>query len=201
MRDITGEVMRNLLAGLLLVVAVAALAVLAGVPYAADPAQHGVLRLAWRARGERVQRCRRLSAEELAKLPVHMRPPNEEVCERGITPYRLRVSVDDSLAVDELVRAGGAESDRPLFVFHELAVPPGVHHLSLVFAREDDRDVKNQGNADEEFEDRQGRDLRETPRHLTLDETVTVAPRAIVLVTYDDERRHLHLLAAPGVRP
>jgi len=185
--------MRRLLAGALVVAAAVGLAALAGVPYAAEPAPRAVLRLAWRARGERVQRCRRLSAEELADLPVHMRPPNEEVCERGIAPYHLRVSLDDSLVVDEIVRAGGAESDRPLFVFHELAVPPGAHHLSIVFARAEDRDDENEGDSNEE--------LRETPRRLTLEETVTVAPRAIILVTYDDERRQLHLLAGPAVRP
>lgn len=193
--------MRRTLAGLLVVVAGAALALLAGVPYAAEPTHHAVLRLAWRARGEREQRCRRLSAEELAKLPVHMRPSNEKVCERGIIPYHLRVSVDDSLAVDELVRAGGAESDRPLFVFHELVVSPGAHHLSIVFAREEDRVDRNRENEDEKSDDRGSQDLRETPPRLTLDESVTVAPRAIVLVTYDDERRQLHLLAAPVVRP
>ena len=201
MRHGAGAVMRKTLGSVLVVAAAATLAALAGVPYAAEPAQHAVLRLAWRARGERIRRCRRLSAQELARLPVHMRPANEEVCERGSTPYRLRVTLDDALVVDELVRAGGAESDRPLFVFHELAVTPGVHHVAIVFAREEEDDIKDHESAEEELENRQARDLRETPRRLTLAETLAVAPRTIVLVTYDDEGRQLHLLAAPALGP
>lgn len=183
-----------------IVIAASACALLvwiSGVRYSAESAQGAIIRLAWRARGERVQRCRHLTADELAKLPVHMRPPGEQVCERGIAPYRLHVIVDDSVALDVLVRAGGAESDRPLFVFHELPVALGPHRLSVLFAREAGRADKNAGTADEDSDNRESQALRETPRHLTLDTTVTLESRSIVVVTYDDERRRLALLAAP----
>jgi hypothetical protein len=60
---------------------------------------------------------------------------------------------------------------------------------------------KNAGNADEEFDNRESQTLRETPRRLTLDTTVTFESRAIVVVTYDDERQRLALLAAPDSGP
>jgi hypothetical protein len=176
----------------------AALALLSGAPYAGESADHALVRLSWRARGERLQRCRRPTDAELEKLPPHMRP--QQICERGITPYRLRVAIDDSVAVQELVRAGGAENDRPLFVFAEVPVTPGTHRLAVVFER-DELEYKNPGNQDEDSEHRETEDLRETPRRLTLDETVTLAPRAIVLVAYDDERRRLTLLAARDSGP
>jgi hypothetical protein len=60
---------------------------------------------------------------------------------------------------------------------------------------------KNAGNADEEFDNRESQTLRETRRRLTLDTTVTLESRAIVVVTYDDERQRLALLAAPDSGP
>lgn len=177
---------------------VALLALLSGVPYAAEPARGALVRLSWRARGERVRRCRQPTDAEVAKLPAHMRP--REICERGVTPYRLHVTIDDSVAVDAVVRAGGAESDRPLFVFAEVPVTPGAHRLAIVFEREEP-DHKNPVNQDEDSDHHESEDLRETPRRLTLDEPVTLAPRAIVLVSYDDERRRLTLLAARDTAP
>jgi hypothetical protein len=173
--------------------ATAGLGLLSGVSYRAETAQHAIVRLAWRARGERERRCRRPTAEELSKLPAHMRP--EEICERGIVPYRLRVTLDDRPVVDELVRAGGALGDRPLFVFHELPVSPGVHRLTVTFERDDAPVDDRESDAGETH------GARETPRRLTLAETIPLAPGAIVLVTYDYERQRLALLAAPDGGP
>jgi len=190
--------MNRVAAGAAALILVASLALLSSVPYTAEPAQRAIIRLSWRARGERVQRCRRPSAAELEKLPAHMRP--QEICERGIAPYRLRMRVDDSVAVDALVRAGGAERDRPLFVFFEVPVSTGTHRLAIAFEREES-DHKKPGNQHEESDNEETEDLRETPRHLTLEQSVTVAPRAIILVTYDDEQRRLALLAGGDTVP
>lgn len=171
----------------------AVLALLSGVPYSAESAQGAVIRLAWRARGDRVRRCRRPTPEELSKLPAHMRP--REICERGITPYRLRVTVDDVQRLDQLVRAGGAQSDRPLFVFSELVLSPGVHRVGITFERVE------AGRAETETAGAEEPQLHETPHRLALDETVTLAPRAVVLVTYDDDARRLRLLAGPDGGP
>ena len=186
--------------GALLFVSAGVLSLLSEAPYTAEPATHGVIRLAWRARGERVRRCRRLTPDELAKLPAHMR--QEEVCERAVLPYRLRVTVDGAPAIDELVRAGGAREDRPLFVFRELSVAPGAHHITVVFERASGGDAEDEGE-DDRAQRREPREsaVRETPDHLALDETVTLAPRAILLVTYDDEGQRLRLLAAPPGGP
>jgi len=180
--------MKLALGVLVAVIGMVGLAALAGVPYTADRSEGAVIRLAWRARGERVQRCRRRSAAELAKLPVHMR--EEEVCERGMLPYQLRVAVDGRPVVDREVRAGGARADRPLFVFEELPVAPGLHRMTITFAREP-----------VEPEEHDHDERRETPARLEFDDTVMLTPRAIVLVTYDDEQRRLRLLARPHFDP
>ena len=200
----TGRWPRRAVGAALLLVSAGVLSLLSEAPYTAEPATHGVIRLAWRARGERVRRCRRLTPDELAQLPAHMR--QEEVCERAVLPYRLRVTLDGAPAIDELVRAGGAREDRPLFVFREISVAPGAHHITVAFERASGHD----GEGEDEHEDESDRvrrreprtsAVRETPDHLALDETVTLAPRAIILVTYDDEGQRLRLLAAPQGGP
>jgi hypothetical protein len=198
----TGRWLRRAVGGALVFVSAGVLSLLSETPYTAESAAHGVIRVTWRARGERVRRCRKLAPDELAKLPVHMR--QEEVCERAVLPYRLRVTVDGAPAIDELVHAGGAREDRPLFVFHEFSLAPGVHHLAVTFERESDRDEEGDDQGEEDRvqrrEPREAR-IRETPHSLAFDETVTLAPRAILLVTYDDEGQRLRLLAAPASGP
>ncbi len=150
---------------------------LSRAPYTADRADYGILRLAWRARGERVEECRRLTKEELERLPVHMR--QEERCEGRIFPYRLRVSVDGVRVVDELVHAAGARHDRPLYVYRELPLEPGAHAVVVTFTREGNV-PPGAHEADEG-----------TPARLALDTTVALSPRRILLVTYDDDARRL----------
>ena len=193
----SGRTVRRALAVTVVVGGGAALAALSSAPYTVDPGDRAIVRLAWRARGERVRECHRRSAEELARLPQHMR--QEEVCERRILPYRLQVELGGARVLDELVRAGGAREDRPLFVFHDLFVMPGTHHLKITFAREGTPE-RQQADGGESDATETGRRVRETPERLGLDVPVVLAPRQIVLVTYDDEGRRL-LLAPTGGGP
>jgi hypothetical protein len=148
-------------------------------PYTAERDVGAIVRLAWRARGERVRDCRRRTPDELAKLPVHMR--QEEVCEGRILPYRLIVELDGAAAVNELIHGAGAREDRPLYVFQDLVVPPGIHRIALSFTRE--------GNAPADSTATPG--ALATPARLTLDTTVTLGSRRVVLVTYDEAREQL----------
>lgn len=157
-----------------------AIGALSRAPYTADRAAHGVVRLAWRARGERVEECRRLTPEELERLPAHMR--QEESCEGRVLPYRLQLSIDGARVVDELVQAAGARHDRPLYVYRELPLQPGAHAIAVVFAREG-------AIPPGEREAGEG-----TPPRLALDTTVALLSRRVLLVTYDDDARRLVLL-------
>ncbi len=180
----------RLLAGVLVALAgTAALAGLSRVPYAPVRADHAVLRLSWRVRGMSVETCRRLSAEEIAALPAHMR--REEVCEGRVLPYRLVVAVDgDTVAVDT-VHAAGARSDRPLYVFREVALPPGRHWIAVGFDRdpeaEADRRVQERGG---------GRAGPVPPPSLGYRDSLTLGAGEVALITYDAERREL-VRAAP----
>jgi hypothetical protein len=166
------------LAGLGVLAALAGLRVVSFVPYTAERDAGGIVRLAWRARGERVQDCRRRTSEELAKLPVHMR--QAEVCEGRVLPYRLSVALDDTQVVNRLVHGAGAREDRPLYVYQELAARPGTHHLTVQFTLE--------GGP------RPG-SLPAAQSRLVLDTTIVLRSRRVVLVTCDEERELLVLRA------
>ncbi|HXY19775.1 MAG TPA: hypothetical protein VEH83_07225 [Gemmatimonadales bacterium] len=157
--------------------ALAALATLAvvglsRVPWAEERAAGAELRLAWRWKSERVRRCRTLSPAEVAKLPAHMR--RTEDCQRGLRPWRLEVAVDGAAAADDTIRARGAESDRPLFVFRRVPVAPGSHVLQVRFS------PVGEGG----------------PPPVGLDTVVSVAARRAVLVTMEEDTGRLALRAA-----
>ncbi len=92
-----------------LAVAAAALiatTVLSQWPWQAEQGGRSLLRISWRARGERIEDCRRATAEELAALPAHMR--QEVVCaDPRVAPYRLRVAVDGRSLVDSAAPGSG----------------------------------------------------------------------------------------------
>jgi hypothetical protein len=193
------------LGGALAAAATAAVAALSQVPYTPEPGPEALLRLSWRARGERVEICRQLSAEELEALPRHMR--QERICEGSTAQYRLRVEVDGERRVDEPVQGSGEPQVRPLYVYRELPLPPGTHRIGITFERvgpaepEAEEHDDEAGEHDEEAEDQAetpDRRAREAavPRHLELQRAVELRPREVLLVTYDAERRQLRQAAA-----
>jgi hypothetical protein len=163
-------------------VTVAALGALSRAPYAASRDHGAVVRLAWRARGEEIKQCRRLTAQELERLPAHMRHPEE--CSISLAPYGLHVALDGVAALDEVVRARGARRDRPLYVFRELAAAPGQHRLQVTFALEQHREDRGHLEKTEHA----------TPPSVVLDTTVSLAPQQAIVVTYDDEQGRFTVL-------
>lgn len=151
--------------------ATAALGALSQAPYAPREAQQSLLRLAWRLRGSPVTECRRLSPDELARLPAHMRRAEE--CTRGVAPYRLDVRIDGRPAIDELVHAAGARQDRPLYVHHEVPLAPGEHVVEVTFLPAD----PESGAV--------APDDRRAPVRLALRSLLTLGPGDVALVTYD----------------
>lgn len=152
-------------------VCAAALAAGTRVPFAPEPGETAALRFAWRADHEPVQHCRTPSAEELARLPVHMR--RREICERRLPTSRLAVAVDGEMRLDVAVEPVGAERDRPAVVLREIRIAPGTHRVRVEFSAE--------GGAG-------------PPRRLAAD--VTLAPREVVLVTTEASAQPLVLRRA-----
>ncbi len=193
------------------------LAALSRAPLAAYPSDTPVLRLAWSVRPERIEHCRTLTDEELAGVPAHMRQRVQ--CEGRSAGYRLVVSIDGAPRFDTLVTGGGARGDRPVYVFRELDVPTGPHRLDVRFERraipgvdsvgadadadadEDaSRDTLMAGRALREAEERTRRQEEAVPPVMTLDTDIEPAPREVLLVTYDIDRRALVLRTRAPVR-
>lgn len=156
---------------------VVALGILTRVPYGEDPGPGARIRLSWRAVGERVEACRVRSPEELAALPRHMR--RERVCEGRLASYALEAVVDGRRVVADTVRGSGVRGDRPLYVFRELPVRPGVHRVRVSFRRLGE----GNGSGGEEV----------IPPSLLLEAMVRVGPGEVALITYDPGARRLRV--------
>ena len=177
----------------------AGLSALSRVPFGTSETELAELRLSWRVRAEPDLICRGRTAEELARLPAHMR--EEEVCERHVLPYRLRLTVNDTTLDDRLFGGRSARTERRLDVHERFTIPPGRHAVRLEFAREGGGEVGSP-----EAHNRAG----ESPTHLlpqtapirlTLDTTITVGKGEVLVVTYDDHTGRLVVIARGALPP
>jgi hypothetical protein len=91
---------------------------------------NALLRLSWSLVGEQVTRS--LTAEELEKLPIHMRP-QDGVIESTPVSYRLAVSIDGQSVEDGVIEAAGLKGDRPMYVVRDIPLELGQHDLDIVF--------------------------------------------------------------------
>jgi ferredoxin/coenzyme F420-reducing hydrogenase delta subunit len=98
-------------------------------------ADHALLRLGWRLTGQVKETCRDLTAEELAKRPIHMRTPRE--CVSEVLTYDLRAAVDGRVVALKKVKSPGLRADRPLSVEEDIQVGPGERLVTVTFTPED----------------------------------------------------------------
>lgn len=197
-------------------VAVAVLAAVAirwssALPLGTRTAQDQVaqLRLSLSARPERVERCRELSDDELAKLPAHMRLRTQ--CEGYSARYLLTIVVDERSLTSDTLRGGGLRHDRPLHVFREYDVTPGPQRIRVEVTRVDEKtagdstrdnrrassDTLLGGRAEREREERTRRVAEAMPSRLVIDTTMTLVPGRVVLVTFDQNTRRLTMRKEP----
>lgn len=187
----------RLLGAALASAAMAGIAWTSNAPMTAHGSGDAVLRLAWSALPERVETCREQSAEDLARLPPHMR--QRLVCEGQAASYRLTVRAHGTLIADDVVRAGGLRHDRRLYVLREIRVPPARTDVEVRFDRIDAGPTgAGPGRAagpriGERPPHQQGDTV---PAHLAYAERVRFAPRRVVLITYDPQRRALVAVGA-----
>lgn len=168
-------------------------------PWTASPRGDALLRLSWRAQSEVAERCRPLTEEEKADLPVHMQVP--EICETRAIPYRLEVRVDGATVLSETVHGAGARADRPISVFREIPLAAGRHDVRVAFAPvdwgDDERQDEHGEGEDEddasEEEDAREEDAAEKDAAVALEfsDTILLDDREIALVSLDPERRAL----------
>ncbi len=97
-----------------------------------------LLRISFRHPGKIATDCRTRSAEELAKLPVHLRA--EQDCDRERSPVHIRVEIDGQLLHDEVVAPAGLRKDGASSTYRRLPIAAGEHHLKVMI--NDDRRVE-----------------------------------------------------------
>lgn len=203
----------RLLAATAAVIAGVLLRELSIAPLAGAPADQALLRLSWSARPERVEQCRRLDDEELAQRPAHMQLRYE--CEGHFARYSLSVRVGDRVVADDTLRGGGFRNDRPIHVFEEYAIAPGMHRIRVEMARVDtvaprprDEAEDDSGRAPASTVRSAERDAREAgerarraeealPPRVILDSTVTIPARRVLLVTYEPEAHRFVFRSSP----
>lgn len=93
------------------------------------PEDQALIRLSMIHHSRRVHECEVISAEELAALPPNMRAPMR--CPRERAPVTVEIDVDGALAHRVTVSPSGLSGDGPASVYRRLALPAGVHHLSV----------------------------------------------------------------------
>jgi hypothetical protein len=98
-----------------------------------------------------------------------------EICERRLSPFRLRVALDGAPLFDGELRPAGAREDRPTYVFRDFEVAPGEHRVEV------------------RFEELRPPGAPAPPPALVLDRTVAFPPRRIRLVTRAAEGEALTL--------
>jgi hypothetical protein len=207
------------LATIVTVGAALALAFGSAAPFRVNTLPEARLRVAFSARPERIETCRTPSESELANLPAHMR--QGVVCEGTTATYRLEVRRDDSLVATALLRGGGLRHDRRLYALRELRVPSGHSTIDVRLVRVDtivaaaarasddhgrderaaddhgrrrsrDDDARPGNDAFARDEDEHRRTVAdEVPPLLVLRDTMTLNPREVLLVTYDQAMHRL----------
>ncbi|MCC7281578.1 MAG: carboxypeptidase regulatory-like domain-containing protein [Acetobacteraceae bacterium] len=73
--------------------------------------------------------CRRLSQEELARLPPNMRRPVQ--CPRGRLPVLLELDLDGAPLLHASLPPTGLSGDGPSQVYRRFALPAGEHEIAV----------------------------------------------------------------------
>lgn len=110
-------------------------ALAAGVGYlSAAPTYHQVpdgmaqIKLSFRHGGQRVEDCRKLTSEEIAKLPPKERRPN--TCTRERLPITVVIEIDGKPLYEDVLQPSGLSRDGPSETYRKFLVAAGAHHLT-----------------------------------------------------------------------
>lgn len=127
------------------------------------PNNQALIKMSFKHSGEKIAECKRLTRDEMAKLPPNERRPTD--CSRERHPLAIEVYVDGSKIYSKILAPSGVFSDGPAKVYYRYPVAIGKH---TVLAR-----MRDSGNQTE-F------DFEKT-------ETVTLVPREILVIDFIPE--------------
>ena len=88
-----------------------------------------MITIAFAHAGDLREPCRKLSSEELARLALNMRKPEE--CPRERSPVRIEVLLDGEQLYSDSLKPAGLFDDGGIDVYYSKKIPAGAHQLSL----------------------------------------------------------------------
>lgn len=89
------------------------------------PDDKAQIKLSFAHGAARKEPCRRLSSEEIAKLPPSQRRPN--TCSRERLPVIIQLLLDGKIIYDDVLEPTGIARDGPSRIYSKFQVAPGRH--------------------------------------------------------------------------
>jgi hypothetical protein len=102
--------------------------------FSTSPTYHQVppgmaqIKLSFRHGGVRVEDCRKLTPEEIAKLPARERRPN--TCTRERVPITIDISLDGAELYHAVLQPTGLSRDGPAETYRKFLVSAGHHRIT-----------------------------------------------------------------------
>jgi len=90
---------------------------------------NAIISLTFSHAGQRVEKCRKLSQEELNKLPPNMRKPTD--CPRERHPVDVLFSTNDQVVYEQSLAPSGFWKDGESTVYYRIELPAGSHELFI----------------------------------------------------------------------
>lgn len=100
-------------------------------PYHPIGADQALIKISVSRLGQPVGECRRLSEEELARLPPNMRDPVQ--CPRERSPLTMEVDVGGTSVLKRVVQPTGLSRDGAASIYERLTVPAGPQQIDVRF--------------------------------------------------------------------
>jgi hypothetical protein len=97
--------------------------------YVHHPPGHALINLSFSHGAGRKGECRRLSAEEIARLAPNMRRPTQ--CPRERLPVHVELALDGNLLYRGTLPPTGLSGDGPSRVYERFPVAPGAHRIDV----------------------------------------------------------------------
>ena len=138
--------------------------------FATDPAirvlaeDESVITIAFAHAGDFREPCRRLTPEELAKLPPNMRKPEE--CPRERSPVTIEALLDGDAIFNKTFQPPGLFKDGGVDVYFSGRVPAGKHHFKI----------------------KMNDSVRKEGFNHVHEQDVSIEPAQIMLVDFDSEK-------------
>lgn len=103
--------------------------------FSTSPAIHiiadneSVVTIAFAHAGEIREPCRKLSNEELMKLPPNMRKPEE--CSRARSPLVIEAKLDGEIIYSKIMQPPGIFNDGSVDIYYRRIIPAGKHQFEI----------------------------------------------------------------------